>query len=66
MASKEVERLVREAVRQGFDVTYSSKGHPLIRKDGRMVTTLSGSPSDIRSLRNAIAALRRAGFVWPH
>ncbi|MFD9061831.1 hypothetical protein ACFVZ3_09950 [Kitasatospora purpeofusca] len=58
--------MVHAAVRQGFEVTYSSKGHPMIRKDGRLVTTLSGSPSDVRALRNGIAALRRAGFVWPH
>jgi hypothetical protein len=33
--------------------------------DGQVVSVFSGSASDVRALRNGIAELRRAGFVWP-
>lgn len=51
---------------QGFLLTRSSRGHWLIdTPDGRRVAVLAGTPSDHRSLKNAIARLRRAGFRWP-
>lgn len=60
-------RRVRRALeQQGFTVTRTRRGHWLVRNSaGRAVTTVSGTASDHRSWRNALAHLRRAGFIWP-
>jgi hypothetical protein len=51
---------------QGFVLTRSTRGHWLIdTADGRRVGVLAGTGSDWRGMRNTIAHLRRAGFVWP-
>ena len=62
---KDLKRLLKELDRQGFDVRTSGKGYPLIYRDGAFVTKLAQTPSDWRSWKNGIAALRRAGFRWP-
>ena len=62
MASKEVRQLIKKLERQGFDVDPSKSGHYKVRKNGRLITTLAGTPSDSRSLKNAMAVLKRAGF----
>ena len=52
--------------RQGFDVRTTARGHAQVRNAvGEIVAVFSGTPGDVRALRNGIAALRRAGFVWP-
>lgn len=57
--------LLKELEAQGFTYRRSTKGHYLIANpSGRVVTTLAATPSDARSSKNAIAALRRAGFQW--
>lgn len=64
--SKEREKLLKELLRQGFTYTRTSKQHYMVRSsEGTLITTLSGTASDHRALRNSIAQLRRAGFVWP-
>ncbi|MHA6626929.1 hypothetical protein ACU61A_15950 [Pseudonocardia sichuanensis] len=63
---KDTKKVLAEAERQGFTVRITSKGHAQVRDaDGRVVAVLAGTGSDVRGLRNAIAQLRRAGFVWP-
>lgn len=62
---KETKRLLAEAERQGFTVTVSRRGHPRVSLDGRLVATFAGSASDWRSVKNSLAAMRRAGFRWP-
>ena len=62
--NKEVRELERALERQGFEVTRSAKNHLIVRKDGRRLATIAGTPSDSRALMNALAPLRRAGFVW--
>lgn len=63
---KELRRLLKAAEAQGFTVERTAKGHWLIRNaQGRAVATISGTPSDHRSWRNGLAALRRAGLIWP-
>ncbi len=64
MAKKDTRELVKALEEQGFEVAPSKGGHFIVRKDGRRVSTLAGSPSDHRTWLNTIAALRRAGFVW--
>ncbi len=63
---KDTKRLVKEAAGQGFQVTYTTKGHPVITnlETGESVT-MSGTPSDHRAFANAVARLRRIGFKWP-
>ncbi len=62
---KELKKIVKALEEQGFEVTPTSDGHQLVRKDGRRITTFSGSPSDHRSWKNSLNHARRAGFRWP-
>ena len=62
----DTKKLVKELKRQGFEVTMTKGSHYEVRLNGRRVATLAGTPSDKRGWLNAIAALRRAGFIWPH
>ncbi len=65
MGRKEIAQILGELDRQGFEVKMGGSGHWKVYADNRLITTLPATPSDHRSLRNAIAILRRAGFVWP-
>jgi hypothetical protein len=66
MSAKDIAGIIRELERQSFTVTRTAKNHWIVRSaDGRRVATLPSTPSDRRSLLNALAALRRAGFQWP-
>lgn len=60
---KEIRHLTRELTRQGFEVRTTRRGHHLVSKNGVVVAGVPGTPSDWRSLKNARADLRRAGFV---
>lgn len=62
MSRKEIRKLIAEVEAQGFTVKVTSNGHFFITKDGKPITTIGGTPSDHRSWRNVIAALKRAGF----
>ena len=56
MANKEVDGLIGAARAQGFTATRTSKSHWVVRDpEGNFVTTVAGTPSDRRSLANAIA-----------
>jgi predicted RNA binding protein YcfA (HicA-like mRNA interferase family) len=66
MLSKEQRSLIRALEAQGFTVERTRKGHWLVRNAaGRAVVTMSGTSSDHRAWRNALARLKRAGLVWP-
>ena len=62
---KDLKKVLKEAVRQGFEVRYTSDGHPMVYKDGGFVTQFAKTSSDRRGLRNGIAEMRRRGFKWP-
>lgn len=62
---KDLRKIVKALRDQGFDVETTKKGHLMVYRDGRLVVTFSGTASDWRSMRNGIAAARRAGFRWP-
>lgn len=63
---KDTKRLMKEITKQGFTITTSRKGYPMVYgHNGEFVTQLAQTTSDWRSRRNAIAALRRHGFTWP-
>lgn len=63
---KEVREIVEEAVRQGWRVRMLKNSHPLLlAPDGKTMVVLPSTPSDRRSLDNAVARMRRARFKWP-
>ena len=62
---KDTKKVLKEAELQGFEVRYTTNGHPMVDKDGRFVAQFASTGSDRRGLKNGIATLRRAGFVWP-
>lgn len=67
--NKDLKKLIKALEAQEFKVEPASgkdSTHLVVRKDGKRVTTLPSTPSDHRSMRNCIAACRRAGFNWPH
>lgn len=63
--NKDLRNLIKALEAQGFTVEIGKKNpHPIVRKGGRRVATLSSTPSDARSWKNDLADLRRAGFIW--
>lgn len=64
MAS-DLRKIVKAIEAQDFTVTRTKRGHYEVSRDGRRITTISGTPSDWRSTLNSLAPLKRAGFVWP-
>ena len=62
---KELRGIVAALEAQGFKTRTTSRGHVFVTLDGKPVTTFSGTPSDVRSRRNSLAAAKRAGFRWP-
>lgn len=65
MVDKDTKKILDAARRQGFTVTTTRRGHRQIWLGEQLVTTFSGTASDWRATKNALSAMRRAGFVWP-
>ncbi len=65
MNQREINNLIAALEAQGFNVRTTRRGHYFVTKNGVPVTTFSGTPSDHRSIKNGLAALRRAGFRPP-
>ncbi|MFI5814864.1 hypothetical protein ACIA7S_28395 [Streptomyces sp. NPDC051643] len=63
--SSDQRKLEKALKAQGFEVVPTQNGHKTVRKNGIRVTTLPGTASDHRSMKNCLAALRRAEFQWP-
>ena len=62
----DLRKLLKALEDQGFTVRLSTKGHYLVDKpSGVRICVIAGTTGDVRSLANAIARLRRSGFVWP-
>jgi hypothetical protein len=62
----ETKQLLKALAVQGFRAERGGSGHwKVYNWSGRLVTTLSATPSDWRGMKNAVARLRREGFVWP-
>lgn len=61
---KDTRKIVKALEAQGFEVRATRKGHLQVKQNGRVIAVLSGTPSDHRSMGNALARLRRAGFQW--
>lgn len=66
MGRKDIAVVLNALRAQGYEVKMGGSGHwKVYDPDGRLITTLPATPSDGRGIRNAIAVLRRAGFIWP-
>jgi hypothetical protein len=57
---KEVSRVLDEAKRLGYAIARTSNGHYRFTMPGVETQFWSGTPSDVRSVRNGEAKLRRA------
>lgn len=62
---KDLRKIVKALEAQGFTVTVTANGHLMVSRGGQVIAVLAGSASDWRSIRNALAVLKRAGFRWP-
>jgi len=62
----DLKRVLRALVEQGWRIEQSRGGHwKCYPPRGRYLVVVSGTPSDRRAVRNAVATLRRHGFIWP-
>ena len=62
----DAEAFVEEAERQGWKVKKTRRGWLCFPPNGQDAAVyVAGTAQDRRSLTNALAALRRAGFRWP-
>ncbi|WP_405461578.1 hypothetical protein OG786_29235 [Streptomyces sp. NBC_00101] len=61
--NKDVRDLIKKAEAQGFEVSRTKKGHFMVWKGSVLVTTIAGTASDYRSLKNSTAHLKRAGLI---
>lgn len=64
MASKkDTQQLFKRLRAQGFTIAQTRSGHFMIRDAaGSTVTVMPSTPSEGRGLKNAVAALKRAGY----
>lgn len=63
----DLKAILKELKRQGFKVTLTKSNHYQVKPpdlDAPLIVT-SSSTSDYRSLKNFLARLRKAGFVYP-
>ena len=63
--NKDLRKIAKALKAQGFETEMTKRGHLMVYRDGHLVTTFSGTASDWRALKNALAVLKRAGFKWP-
>lgn len=59
--ANEIKELLGKLEKQGCTIVRTRRGHYKVFLDGKWITTLAGTPSDWRSLRNSLAPLKRAG-----
>lgn len=62
MMHKDLRKLQKNLEAQGFTTRATKKGHLMVFKGIRPVTTFAGTPSDGRSWQNSLAACKRHGY----
>lgn len=62
MVHKDIKKLLKQLRNAGFEIRYTTDGHPMVYRDGEYITKLATSPSDKRGIKNALAQLKRSGF----
>ncbi|GAA4123173.1 hypothetical protein GCM10022215_29560 [Nocardioides fonticola] len=65
MMDKDLKKVIQALEAQGFEIRLTRRGRLAVFNGEEYVTTFSGKPGDWRAFKNALAALRRAGFRWP-
>lgn len=61
--NQEMKALVAQARKQGIAVAHTRNGHVRFRTADGSIVTAPSTPSDHRSIRNTLAALRKHGFT---
>lgn len=62
---KEIRQILEAAEAQGYRLKTHKNGHVSVYRDKVFITQFASTPSDRRGTLNALAPLRRDGFVWP-
>lgn len=64
MDMREIEKAAKE---QGWTVSLTTKGHKKFLSPDKTKPPVygSGTPSDVRSIKNLLAELKRKGLIWP-
>lgn len=64
MDLRQIERAAKD---QGWSVERTTKGHPrFVPPDpAGQACVFSGTPGDVRAIKNFVAQLRAQGFIWP-
>lgn len=63
----DLKRIIGAAKDQGWREERTTKGHLRLVPPDRTkpACVFSGTPGDVRAIRNFLAACRRSGLVWP-
>lgn len=63
---RDTRAVLKALEKAGFEIRSSKNGHPIVYKDGTMITTFSKTASDRRAFKNALGHIKRqTGFQWP-
>ncbi|MBP1054022.1 hypothetical protein J6397_28080 [Rhodococcus qingshengii] len=63
---RDTQVVLKALEKAGFEIGATKAGHPIVRKDGQVITTFSKTASDRRAFKNALAQIKRqTGFQWP-
>ena len=65
--SMDPEGLIEAAVKQGFALDYTAGRHPRLtpRDKTKRPCTFSGTPGDVKAVRNFLSCLRQSGLIYP-
>lgn len=63
MKNAEWSNLKRALIKQGCEIKMGGKGHWKVYRDGRLITTLPHSNSDVRAWLNKRSELRKLGVA---
>ena len=63
----DLKTILKAAKEQGWREERTKKGHVRLIPSDRTkpACVFSGTPGDVRAIRNFLGALRRSGLVWP-
>ena len=61
----DIDKIIRAAEQQGWEVTTTRKNHILFVAPSGARKPFSGTPSDVKAIRNHLAWMKRQGFIWP-
>ncbi len=62
MPTKETKQLIKRLEKAGLECRTTKKNHILVYLDGKLIATLPSTPSDRRSILNALSHIRAHGI----